>query len=127
MAQDAINPTIKASTPQSASIPLRADDQEFVIRKKDNRNLPFVAAGVLVFSVLGLIGVSYYMLFIRDGSSKTPKSLEQCTYNDATYHFGETFPSSDGCNNCTCYYPELLVLKWLAIIPHPQIIRLLII
>lgn len=35
-----------------------------------------------------------------DGDTGEPKAV--CTYGDAQYQQGESFPAKDGCNTCTC-------------------------
>lgn len=58
---------------------------------------------IIVFSAAALI---YYKTNqnkdVSDIPQTTPESSMTCSYNDLIYKAGESFPSIDGCNTCSC-------------------------
>nr|QXO74904.1 hic15 [Sinohyriopsis cumingii] len=50
---------------------------------------------------------------------QTPTGL-RCTYNGVTYHTGDSFKSSDGCNTCRCNN-GLVLCTLMACLRYPQV------
>jgi len=71
----------------------------------------FVLSLVIFLIVVSAVAFTYFKSqkssTIEDQSSTisdtpTPVSSVTCTLNDKTYKVGESFPSADGCNTCSC-------------------------
>ena len=82
----------------------------------------FILSLLIFLGVLGTLGYNFYQQYLgksgtstpppsptsAPASTATPTSTAVCQLNDQSYHLGESFPSADGCNTCTCG-PDLTI------------------
>lgn len=70
----------------------------------------FTIALIIFILVIIALGFTYFKSQQNSDSlnnnvvetTPTPVSSATCTLNDKTYQIGESFPSADGCNTCSC-------------------------
>ncbi len=66
------------------------------------RNGPVVAVTVFLFVVLGLVGLSMYLLKDKEVITDNTVAISTCIYEGTTYQEGQSFKSKDECNTCSC-------------------------
>ena len=80
----------------------------------------------LPFGKLGVLAMFGAFVIACGSSDSSPLASEQnelskkkatCTYDGSTHGSGTTFPSSDGCNVCTCLDGHVLCTKRACVLP----------
>jgi hypothetical protein len=87
----------------------------------------FVFSLVIFVLVLAALGFFYFKNQNNSDSlnnnvseiTPTPISTDLCSLNDKTYQIGESFPSTDGCNTCTCESINVITCTEKACAPIP--------
>lgn len=56
-----------------------------------------------VLVVVVLIAAIFVLFLFRQSKTNLGKLTgEMCSYGGTEYRYGDSFPASDGCNNCSC-------------------------
>ncbi len=57
--------------------------------------------GVIITLCTVIVGLSSYIFYLSS-QINNENTTQRCEYNGWAYADGESFPSSDGCNTCSC-------------------------
>jgi hypothetical protein len=89
----------------------------------------FTIALVIFILVIIALGFTYFKSqknsdslnnnVVETTPTQAPISTEVCSLNDKTYQIGESFPSADGCNTCSCSSDLNIVCTEKACTPTP--------
>jgi len=94
------------------------------VKSKTNIFQILLVLSLIIFLIV-VSAVVYFVFFNKTASDNsdnsiietitpTPISSVTCTLNDKTYKVGESFPSADGCNTCSCTEDSSIVCTSMA-------------
>lgn len=110
--------------------PPRQDTPEYNIPTAPQTNIfkiIFIITLLFFILVFAALGYTYFKSknsstidnLSSKNSSPTPVSSATCSLNDKIYTVGQSFPSADGCNTCSCTESKQIVCTEKACAPTP--------